>query len=166
MIRCQIQMARDKIQIENFNYMETTSKLALFTKLESETEYEENDETEDEELNNTDENEEGVETNVNDYIGYFTWVNTAEIDGVDKEVLTTTIEEDENDEGEQKFYICYPRGILILHDPKIGVENTIATEDPTTTPFNAKQESVPGYNVILLLMTSGIGMAGIIFFLK
>jgi len=108
------------IEISDFNYLNGTSQLALYTKLESEIEYEEEDHTEDEKEGYAS-NEEGVIIKHLDYAGAFTWKENAMIDGVSKRVLTSTIEVDDEDENEQKIYLNYPRGSHIYHDPKVGV---------------------------------------------
>ena len=100
--------------------MDGSSQLALYTKLESGIEYEEEDHTEDEKEGYASD-EEGVIVKHLDYAGVFTWKENALIDGVSKRVLTSTIEVDDEDENEQKMYLNYPRGSHIYHDPKVGV---------------------------------------------
>jgi len=115
------------IEIVNFQYLDSNSKLALYTKLVSEDEFEEEHETEDEESGFA-ENEHGVTTTINQYTGIFTWDENATIDGVSQEVLVSTIEIDENDEDEQKIYLNYLRGTQIFHDPKIGIKGLLITK--------------------------------------
>jgi LPXTG-motif cell wall-anchored protein len=112
------------IGIHNFNYTEDDSVLALKVKLESELEvdYEDDEETEDEEDGRaTDEHE--VEVSLGDYTGFFSWIETATIDGVEHEVKATPIEINEE---ENKLYLNYPRGTEIIHDPKIGMTNLLS----------------------------------------
>lgn len=94
--------AKIDIEIKNFNYINNSSQIALYTKLKSDKEYEEEDETEDEE-NEYAEDEKEVKTTSNGYTGIFTWAEKAEVDGVSKEVLTSDIEED--DEKYEKIYL-------------------------------------------------------------
>ena len=81
------------IGIHNFNYTEDDSQLALKVKLESEREvdYEDDEETEDEELGHSD-NEHEVEILLDEYSGFFSWIETAMIDGVEHEVKVTPLE--------------------------------------------------------------------------
>ncbi len=111
--------------IHNFNYTEPDSVLALKIKLESEMEvdYENDDETEDEEDGRASDEQE-VEIVAGDYIGFFSWIETAMVDGVEQVVKATPIE---TSEGENKMYLSYPRGTEIIHDPKVGIANIIQT---------------------------------------
>jgi hypothetical protein len=120
--------AKIDIEITNYNYLANNSKLALFTKLWSEENYGERDKTEDEEAGYaTDEKEVFVERDV--YSGFFSWKETALIDGVEMEVLAKriTLEEEEF----QRLYLCYPRGNHIYHDPKIGILIRLPLDDLT-----------------------------------
>ncbi len=112
--------------IHNFNYTEPDSVLALKVKLESEMEvdYENDDETEDEEDGRASDEQE-VEIVAGDYIGFFSWIETAMVDGVEQVVKATPIE---TSEGENKMYLSYPRGTEIIHDPKVGITNIIQTQ--------------------------------------
>jgi len=109
------------IGIHNFAYQESTSALALKVKLESEGEKELDDETEDEQAGHAT-NEKEVEVSMGDFTGFFSWVETAMVDGVEKQVKVTPLE---IEDGEQKLYLNYPRGNEIIHDPKIGVANIL-----------------------------------------
>ncbi|MFX1316294.1 MAG: hypothetical protein ACFE9T_10550 [Promethearchaeota archaeon] len=108
------------IEINNFDYNNVDSQLALYVKLESETDYDEDDHTEDEEEGYA-EGEEGVYTSNNGFAGFFTWTDNATIDGVSQNVLASEIQVDDDDDLEQKLYLNYPRGAHIYHDPKIGI---------------------------------------------
>lgn len=113
------------IGIHNFNYTEPDSVLALKVELESEFEvdYENDDETEDEEDGRAS-NEQQVEIVAGDYIGFFSWIETVMVDGVEQVVKATPIETDID---ENKMYLCYPRGTEIIHDPKVGLSNLLQT---------------------------------------
>lgn len=120
--------AKIDIEITNYNYLANNSKLALFMKLWSEETYGERENTEDEEAGYaTDEKEVFVERDV--YSGFFSWKETALIDGVEMEVLAKriTLEEEEL----QRLYLCYPRGNHIYHDPKIGILIGLPLDDLT-----------------------------------
>ncbi|MFX0028722.1 MAG: hypothetical protein ACFE8B_05905 [Candidatus Hermodarchaeota archaeon] len=118
--------AKIDIEINNFNYIDLNSQLALYVKLESEAEYETDEKTEDE-SNGYASHESGVIVKNNTNIGYFTWAENATVDGVSKEILSSNIEVDDDDEFEQKFYLNYPRGNHIYHDPKIGISTLTST---------------------------------------
>jgi len=108
------------IEITGFNYINSSSQLALYTKLESEVEYDDDEHTENEEDGYASD-EKGVIASNNDYAGFFTWTENATIDGVSKKVLGSPIQVDDDDENEQKIYLNYPRGNHIYHDPVMGV---------------------------------------------
>ncbi|MHA2008736.1 MAG: hypothetical protein ACXABO_16160 [Promethearchaeota archaeon] len=123
------------VEINNFNYINSGSRLALYALLESELEFEEDEETEDEDSGYST-NEEGVITTINQFTGYFSWQENATIDGKTREVLVNSLEVDDHDEDEQKIYLNYKQGEKIFHDPKIGVEGLwriILTPFPLTT---------------------------------
>lgn len=107
------------IEINNFPYHDSNSKLALKTELESELEVEE----EKHEIEET--NEEEVEVTSGNYGGFFSWKKTATVDGVLKPVKSTEISEDP-EEGDRELYLIYEHGDSIVHDPKIGVRGAIA----------------------------------------
>lgn len=108
------------IEITNFSYINISSQLALYTSLESENDYEEEEETEDE-IREYATNEKGLISEMNNFTGIFTWKNNATIDGISKEVLMSDLDVDDYDGDEQKVYLVYPRGTHIYHDPKVGI---------------------------------------------
>jgi hypothetical protein len=114
------------VGIHNFNYTELDTQLALKVELESENEvdYEDSEDTEDEEHGYVDDeyNEHEIEISLDEYSGFFSWIETAMVDGVEVEVKVTPLEMDFE---ENKMYLNYPRGIDIVHDPKIGVANLL-----------------------------------------
>ncbi len=114
-----VQMKLD-IEITNFDYQNISSQLALYTSIESELDYEEEEDTEDE-IREYATNEKGVISEINNFTGIFTWKNNATIDGISREVKTSDIDVDDYDEDEQKLYLTYPRGTHIYHDPKVGI---------------------------------------------
>ncbi|MHA1721332.1 MAG: Loki-CTERM sorting domain-containing protein [Promethearchaeota archaeon] len=125
------------IEISNFPYLNGSSQLALYTKLETEYELEENDETEDEK-NGFVENESGVITSMNGFMADFTWAETALVDGTVMKVLTTPINTDDIDPNDDKIYIIYPRGTHIYHDPKIGMVGILLNT-------SSLLENIPGF---------------------
>ncbi len=115
------------VGIHNFNYTEDDSVLALKVKLESELEvdYEEDDDTEDEEQGRSNDFEESeVDISLGDYAGFFSWIETAMVDGVEQEVKATPLDISTE---ETKLYLNYPRGSEIIHDPKIGLSDLLPT---------------------------------------
>ncbi|KKM18626.1 hypothetical protein LCGC14_1663790 [marine sediment metagenome] len=122
-------------EITNFPYLNGNSQLALYAKLESELEFEEEDDTEDEE-NGFAENEQGLITTINQYTGIFTWQENATIDGISKKVLVSSIETDDHDEDEQKIFFNYLHGEHIFHDPKVGIEGLLIFKK-ASFPFTA-----------------------------
>jgi hypothetical protein len=118
--------AKIDIEITNYNYSDDNSQLALSTKLWSEETYKEREETKDEEEGYAeDEKEVFVESDV--YSGFFSWKETALVDGVEMDVLTKRTKYEE--ENLEKLLICYPRGDHIYHDPKIGILIGAVAED-------------------------------------
>jgi hypothetical protein len=113
--------AKLDIEISNFNYTTNNSSLALQTNLISEYEYEEDDDIE-EENEEDDEEEEGIEVFSNGLTGIFSWQRNATIDGKSKIITTTDIEINNDD---KVFYLVYPHGTEIYHDPNIGMKNIL-----------------------------------------
>jgi predicted transcriptional regulator len=115
-----LQPLQMKIDIEllNYSYVSNASQLALKLVFESEVEYEENDDTYDEEEGYANE-EMGLRIGEQEYRGYFTWAEQAEIDGVLQNVNASDIITDSTTRGH--LFLSYPRGNHIYHDPKIGV---------------------------------------------
>jgi hypothetical protein len=107
------------IEIDNFPFTRGDSKLALKVELDSELEVEE------EKREVEEEDEEEVKVISGNYGGFFSWKNTAMVDGVEKPVLSTDISEDP-EEGERELYLIYEQGTSIVHDPKIGVLGFVA----------------------------------------
>lgn len=110
--------AKIDIEINNYGYVNDSSQLALITKLWSEEVYHTNEETNDEKEGfSSDEKEVTIKNS--QYSGFFSWKETALIDGVEMDVKTKELETE--DENFQRLFICYPRGNHIYHDPKIGI---------------------------------------------
>ncbi|MHA2289741.1 MAG: hypothetical protein ACXABG_13230 [Promethearchaeota archaeon] len=131
--------AKIDIEITNYNYSVSNSQLALSTKLWSEETYKEREETKDEEEGYaSDEKEVFVENDV--YSGFFSWKETALVDGVEMDVLTKRFELEE--ENLEWLLICYPRGDHIYHDPKIGILIGVAANDITLIVLTISSVSV------------------------
>ncbi len=122
------------IEISSFPYINASSQIALYTSLESEIDYEEEDDTEDE-IREYATNEKGITTKINNFIGIFTWNNNATIDGTSIDVLTSDLDIDDYDEDEQKLYLTYSRGSHIYHDPKVGIAGILRFKNIIDNPF-------------------------------
>jgi hypothetical protein len=125
------------IEILNFTYWNDNSQLALYTKLESDYEVEEEEQTEDERLGfSPAASESGLQSEMNGFMAGFTWAEQADVDGIMKDVFVTSLDSDDVDPNDDKMYIIYPRGTRIYHDPKICVLGIM--DDPNAL-------NIPGY---------------------
>ena len=136
------------IEITDFDYIDGSSQLALYTKLESEAEYEDDEHTENEE-DGYSSDEKGVVAGNVDFAGFFTWTENATIDGISKEVLGSPLQTDDDDVNEQKMYLNYPRGNHIYHDPIMGVMALpVAPSDITL--------------IVVVSIVASVGLVGVI----
>jgi hypothetical protein len=135
------------IEITDFNYLDGSSQLALYTKLESEAEYEEDDITENEEEGHSSDEDSVIVTNV-DFAGFFAWAENATVDGLSMGVLGSPLQVDDDDVNEQKMYLNYPRGNHIYHDPIMGVMS-ISTGAPDLSM------------IIVVSIVAIVGVAGV-----
>ncbi|MFX1316293.1 MAG: hypothetical protein ACFE9T_10545 [Promethearchaeota archaeon] len=119
--------AKIDIELNNFNYTDDNSQLALYVRLTSEIDYEEEDDTPDEKKHYAI-NERGVSINNQTFLGFFTWNENATIDGITNEVKVSAIQVDDDENQEQKIYINYQRGAHIYHDPKIGITEIVKSK--------------------------------------
>jgi hypothetical protein len=140
--------AEIKIDFEfhNFPFEEDDSLLALSIKFQTNAGYnwQNNTKGEDEGLA---EDETAVELEGKDAKGYFAWANKAMADGVEVEVLGSPLKDHAND---KNMFLNYPHATHIIHDPKIGVEDT--------------SFSIAGFPLMLLF--SFVGIASLILRLK
>ncbi|MFX1469351.1 MAG: hypothetical protein ACFFB8_11870 [Promethearchaeota archaeon] len=140
------------IEINNFNFLQSTTQLALYIKLESEVDYEEKEETEDEKFGFAD-NETSVFTSNQNRFGFLSWKETAIIDGVTSSISISPIEVDDDDEFEQKLYICYQRGQKIYHDPKIGIEGVLKSIPQPPFPLDLT------IIIVIIIVAFSVGIA-------
>ncbi len=84
-----------------------------------ETSYE--DITEDEEDGRATE-EAAVDVIMDEVTGFFSWKESVEIDGITYPVNASIVEVSPT---QQKIYLNYVRGDVIIHDPKVGFENLL-----------------------------------------
>ncbi|MFX0148854.1 MAG: hypothetical protein ACFE8E_14035 [Candidatus Hodarchaeota archaeon] len=108
--------AKIDIEISSFNFINSSSRLALDVRLDFKENYERNEETEDE-IEGYAEDEDGVITTISDFTGFFTWKNNATVDGISNKIFIS--------EYENNLYISYPNGEHIYHDAKVGIEGLL-----------------------------------------
>ena len=116
--------AEIKIDFEfhNFPFENETSLLALQVKFQTNAAYNMKNKTRGEDEGYA-ENENSVELESNNAVGYFAWAENASADGVDIEVLSSPFK----DGASGKFmYLNYPHATDIIHDPKIGFVSDIS----------------------------------------
>ncbi len=109
------------VMIHNFNFTEVTSRLALKVELSATLETSYDDETEDEEEGRAID-EAAIDVIMTDMNGFFSWKESAEIDGVTYPVNSSIHEVTAT---ESEIYLNYHQGSEIIHDPKIGFENLL-----------------------------------------
>ncbi|MHA2352851.1 MAG: hypothetical protein ACXABX_07000 [Candidatus Thorarchaeota archaeon] len=109
------------VMIWDFNFTDVDSLLALKVELSTELETSFDDETEDEEDGRAVDEAE-IDILLTDINGFFSWKESAEIDGVTHQVNSSI---HEINAIEQEIYLNYPQGSEIIHDPKIGFENLL-----------------------------------------
>ena len=119
--------------------------------------YEGKEDTEDE-LHGYATDESGVYTVNSNHVGFFTWEKNATIDGISKEVFANDLETDDEEPNEQKMYLNYPNGTIIIHDPKIGIEGLSIL--PGGGP------GIPGYITYIFLGASLFGIVFIVYRFK
>ncbi len=113
------------VMIWDFNFTDVDSLLALKVELSTELETSFDDETEDEEDGRAIDEAE-IDVLMTDVNGFFSWKESAEIDGVTHQVNSSIHELTAT---EQEIYLNYPQGSEIIHDPKIGFENLLLVGD-------------------------------------
>lgn len=114
------------VMIWDFNFTDVDSLLALKVELGSEMETSFDGETEDEEDGRA-VDEAAIDVLMTDLNGFFSWKESAEIDGVTHAVNSSIHEVTST---EQEIYLNYPQGSEIIHDPKIGFENLLLVGSP------------------------------------
>jgi hypothetical protein len=126
---------RINIEISNFTYVNTSSQLALYTRLDSETNFEIQEDTEDE-INGYAENEKEVITSTDGKVGFLSWNGDAKIDNFSKNVLSSEITPDDHIGTSEKLYNNYLNGTQIFHSYKIGIEDMlIYVTNPSPIPL-------------------------------
>ncbi|MFW9767552.1 MAG: hypothetical protein ACFFF9_04485 [Candidatus Thorarchaeota archaeon] len=111
------------VMITGFNFTDPSSQLALKVELSSALETSFDDSTEDEEDGRA-VSEAEMDVLLTDVTGFFSWKESAEIDGVTYQVNSSIHEVSAT---ETEIFLNYPQGNEIVHDPKIGFENLLLT---------------------------------------
>jgi hypothetical protein len=148
--------------INNYPYEGNNTQLALMSKLEAEAEYESEEEFEEEHgeegedhlSEEEDEHEEKIILSSSEALGYFSWADTAEVDGVTTPVKTIIKNETEG----VKIFFAYARGTSINHDPKLGVPYLTLSSGTTETTTDLGMRLVP-YLGALVVGAVIIGLA-------
>jgi hypothetical protein len=124
-----------KVDIEflNFEFSNESSMIAINTRLESEVNYIQNEETEDE-RNKFSSNEHGLITTNDNYIGFLTWNENATIDTISNKIYTSELMVDDLSENEQKMYFTYLQGNTIYHSFKLGFEGLLKSIPSAFSP--------------------------------
>ena len=120
--------AKIDIEIENFNYLNDSSQIALYTSLDSETDFQRHNDTEDEKSGYA-KAEDGIATVVNKYTGFYSWNESGIVDETSQNILVSDILPDDFIENGNKVYLNYPRGVNIYHSSKIGIEGLLVSEE-------------------------------------
>jgi len=141
--------------IQHYPYVENTTQLALL--LEIITDHDLGIESESfDEKNGFASNESAINISSMNYSGFFSWLNTAIVDGVNQSVQATIFKEENigSNGPELTNYIAlsYPRGTQIIHDPKIGVVSQSFA--PLSITDIALTELGIGINVIITYILS------------
>lgn len=135
------------IEINEFNFLSTQSRLALLLEIETEESVDEIEETEDE-LNSITSGEAALQISNYSISGFFSWKKFAIIDGVSSNITVNSKTGDD-----QQIIINYPQGDSIYHDPKIGIQGII---DYETITVNFPYISII---IIMLMITLTISVA-------
>lgn len=139
------------IEIEEYDYLNDSSKIALYVKIECDGKFKYTSKTYDEEMGFT-ENEAGLDIK-SDKDAFFTWNKEYKVDDDKKDVIINYLTDDE-EEDEICFFLNYEQGDKIIHDPKFGIADSI-------------EEFIPFYNSSYFWMSLLIVLAigGLIVFI-
>ncbi len=118
--------ARTDIEISNFDYLNDSSQVALDIRLDSESDFQVKEETEDEKKGYTTD-ESGIITTLTGTIGFLTWCDNGIIDTVENPILSSEILDDKSSEHSQ-IYLNYQRGNHTYHCSKFGIEGLLLKE--------------------------------------
>jgi hypothetical protein len=158
--------------IENFLFEEEDTKLCLKTSMQTKDETELNIESFDEK-NGFSYGEIALNVNLKNSSGFFSWMETVLVDGIEKSVNTTIFSQIEENIHENEIissqineiYFSYPRGSNIVHDPKIGVTSISFEAFALQSISNIiNMDGISSYVIICII--ASIMFLGIIFIRK
>lgn len=119
---------------DDFPYRENGTATALLFRTERESKAQLRNDGDDERLR-------GVQAVANGFAAYFTWAGVASVDGVERPVLTTPVANSTGGGGSKlkdSFWLSYPRGQHVNHDPVLGVASaeaaTVQTRNDSPGP--------------------------------
>ncbi len=140
--------------IKNYPYEEENTQLALFAKLESEEEMEEEhggsgDDSDDERK---------VLITAAAAEAYFSWAESAEVDGIDTPVKTSTETEED---GDLRIYFAYEKGTEINHDPKLGVPFLTLS---SVSPDSDSDSGMRIATYIAAVLVGGMAIVGAVYY--
>ncbi|MGY5859563.1 MAG: hypothetical protein RTU63_09345 [Candidatus Thorarchaeota archaeon] len=146
------------VMIYNFNFTDVNSQLALKVELETSLETSYDADTEDEDDGRAVDEAE-IDVLMTDLNGFFSWKESAEIDGV-THMVNSSIHE--TTATEQEIYLNYPQGDEIIHDPKIGFENLLLVASSGTSPVGNIVDILAGNSVPIIAAVAAIAVIGVI----
>lgn len=144
--------------IRGFNFTEVDSLLALKVELGSELQTSFDEVTEDEQDGRA-VGEAEMDFLLTDVTGFFSWKESALIDGVAYQVNSSIHEVSAT---EQEIYLSYPQGSEIVHDPKIGFENLLIIGGNNFPPIGQILQD----NFLPIAIGSAIILIGVIAVIK
>lgn len=115
------------IQINSFPFLENQSRLALELQMIGGQQFRLNHTTEDEK-NGFSNNETALYLSESVTDGYFSWTDQVLVDGV---IHPVYFNEGQHAGSVRTYFINYPRGDMIFHDPKIGIANILIIPSPS-----------------------------------
>lgn len=150
--------------IQNYPYINNTSKLTLVLELMTEHNRSLIPESYDEQQGYA-QNETALSINSKHYSGFLSWLNQVVVDGISKPLTATVLDEEHTHNGTvekiQYLSFTYPHGTEIIHDPKIGViSQSIYPDLFASTPLS---EIISNITIALSYIIS-ICIAAVLFF--
>ena len=146
------------VMINNFTFTDMNSQLALKVELETSLETSFDADTEDEDDGRAVDEAE-IDVLMTDINGFFSWKESAEIDGVTHMVNSSIHEITAT---EQEIYLNYPQGDEIIHDPKIGFENLLLVAGSGTQPAGNIVDILADNYLPIIAVVAAIAVIGVI----
>lgn len=149
------------VMINNFIFTNNDTQLALKVELGSELATSFDEDTEDEDDGRA-ADEAALDFIMADINGFFSWKESAEIDGVTYMVNSSIHEVSVN---ETEIYLNYPQGDEIIHDPKIGFENLLLVAS-TSGGINPIGNLLADNMIPIIAVVGAIALVGVILVAK